>query len=177
MKLPLQVVFRGMEHSPWIEDVIREKATKLDRFCDHIMSCRVVVDMPHKHHHTGNMLEVRIDISAPGKEIVVNKEPSKDISAALRDAFDSAKRQLETYVQEQRRHVKTHEATPKAYVKQLFAEEGYGFIETIDGREVYFHGNSVIGEMFDRLKVGDEVTFVEEAGNEGPQASTVRMAS
>lgn len=177
MNLPLQVVFRGMENSPWIEDIIIEKASKLDRFCDHITSCRVVVDMPHRHHHTGNMLSVSIDISAPGKHIIVNKEPDKDISAALRDAFDSARRQLETYVQEQRRHVKTHEYSPRAHIKQLFPEEEYGFIETIDGREVYFHGNSVIGENFDHLKVGDEVTFVEEAGEKGPQASTVRMSS
>ncbi len=176
MKLPLQVVFRGMDSSPWIEEVIRERATKLDRFCDHIMSCRVVVEMPHRHHHSGNLLHIRIDISAPGKEIVVNKEPSKDISAAMRDSFDSAIRQLETYVQEQRRHVKTHASVPKARVKQLFQDEGYGFIETLDGREVYFHGNSLIGETFTRLKIGDEVTFVEEDGEKGPQASTVRMA-
>lgn len=181
MKLPLQVVFRNIESSQWIEDVIRERAAKLDRFCEYIMSCRVIVDIPHRHHHSGNFFRVRIDISTPGKEIVVNREPdehtsAKDMSAVLRDAFDSAKRQLETYVRERRHQVKTHIEQPSAKIKQLFPDEDYGFLETSDGRDIYFHANSIIGERFEHLKIGDSVTFVEEDGEKGPQASTVRYA-
>jgi cold shock CspA family protein len=58
-------------------------------------------------------------------------------------------------------------------ILRLFPYEGYGFLETRDHREVYFHRNSVLNRGFDRLEVGDEVRFVEEPGEKGPQASTV----
>jgi len=58
---------------------------------------------------------------------------------------------------------------------KLFSEEGYGFLETPDGREIYFHRNSVIGSDFDRLEIGTEVRFAEETGEQGPQASTVTI--
>jgi cold shock CspA family protein len=70
--------------------------------------------------------------------------------------------------------VKAHELTPHARVTKLFPEENYGFLETPDGIEVYFHRNSVLGGGFDRLQIGMEVSFVEEEGEKGPQASTVR---
>jgi cold shock CspA family protein len=41
-------------------------------------------------------------------------------------------------------------------------------------REIYFHRDSVLHDAFDRLAIGTEVTFVEEEGKKGPQASTVK---
>jgi cold shock CspA family protein len=58
----------------------------------------------------------------------------------------------------------------------VHAEDDYGFIVTPDGREVYFHRNSVVGGDFDRLEAGADVRFVEELGEQGPQASTVHPA-
>jgi cold shock CspA family protein/ribosome-associated translation inhibitor RaiA len=179
MQLPLQVSFRHMEHSEAIEALVREKATHLDTFADHIMSCRVVVEPAGKHHQHGNLYEVRIDLTVPDEEIAVTREPSqhteyRDIHVALRDAFDSARRKLEDYVRRRRGFVKAHDLAPHGRVVRLFPEEGYGFLETPDGREVYFHRHSVLDEGFDRLEVGTEVAFVEEAGKKGPQASTVR---
>jgi cold shock CspA family protein/ribosome-associated translation inhibitor RaiA len=181
MQLPLQVSFRHMEHSEAIEALIRERAAKLDSFSDHIMSCRVVVEPAGKHHQHGNLYEVRIDLTVPGEEIAVTREPSqhtesKDIHVALRDAFDSARRQLEDYVRRRRGSVKTLETAPHARVSKLFPEEGYGFIVTPDGREIYFHRDSVLHEGFNRLEIGTEVMFVEEEGKKGPQASTVKVA-
>jgi len=179
MKLPLQVSFRHMEHSDAIEAIVRERADRLDEFASHIMSCRVVVEPSGKHHLHGNTYEVRIDLTLPGGEIAVTREPSqhtesKDIAVAIRDAFDSARRQLEDYVRRQRGSVKAHETAPPAgRVSKIFPEEGYGFIETPDSREIYFHRDSVLHEAFDRLEIGAEVTFVEEEGKKGPQASTV----
>ena len=48
-------------------------------------------------------------------------------------------------------------------------------LETADGREVYFHLNSVLDDSFDRLTVESEVRFVEEMGEKDPQASTVHL--
>ena len=109
MQIPLQVTIRDMEPSAALDTHIREKAQKLDEFFDRIMSCRVVVEMPHKHHHQGKQFNVRIDIGVPGNEIVVNRDHSEDVYVALRDAFNAAKRQLEDYARKIRGDIKNHE--------------------------------------------------------------------
>jgi ribosomal subunit interface protein len=109
MQIPLQITIRDVEHSEALETHIREKAKKLDEFFNHIMSCRVVVEVPHKHHHQGKQYNVRIDIGVAGGEIAVNRDHAEDVYVALRDAFDVAKRQLEDYARKLRGDVKTHE--------------------------------------------------------------------
>lgn len=180
MQLPLQISFQHLPQSDEVEDIIYENAARLDGFCDHIMSCRVVVDVPHRHHKSGNLYQVRIDIKAPGEELVVNREAGqhteyKNLRVAIDDAFNTAVRLLEDYVRRHRLDVKAHaEATPHARVAKVFPEVDYGFLETPDGREIYFHRNSLLGADFDQLEPGTEVTFVEEMGDKGPQASTVK---
>lgn len=122
MQIPMQMTIRDMEHSEALETHIREKAKKLDEFFNHIMSCRVVVEMPHKHHHQGKQFNVRIDIGVPGNEIVVNRDHSEDVYVALRDAFDAAKRQLEDYARKVRGDVKTHEPKRTNEKDNLFPE-------------------------------------------------------
>lgn len=175
MKLPLQITVRDVSLSGAVEADIREKATKLDSFYDQIMSCRVIVEAPHRHQHQGVLYNVRIDLTVPGKEIVVKHEPHEDIYVAVRDAFDAARRQIEDFARRQRGDVKAHETPPHARVSKLFPAEGYGFLETPDGREIYFHRNSVLQGGFDRLSTGAEVRFSEEMGEKGPQASTVAL--
>lgn len=180
MKIPLQITFRHMEHSDALDAKIREKAQKLEQFSEHIMSCRVTIDLEHRHHHQGKLYSVKIDITMPGKEFIADRHPDKhhaheDVYVALRDAFDASRRQLEDYVRIQRGKVKEHEAIPHGKIKELFPSSDYGWIETPDGREVYFHRNSIIDEDFDNLATGDKVHFSEEMGEEGPQASTVHL--
>jgi ribosomal subunit interface protein len=122
MQIPMQITIRDFENSEALETHIRQKAQKLDEFFNHIMSCRVVVEMPHKHHHQGKQFNVRIDIGVPGNEIVVNRDHSEDVYIALRDAFDAAKRQLEDYVRKIRGQVKTHEAKISKERNNLFSE-------------------------------------------------------
>ena len=122
MQIPMQITIRDFENSEALEAHIREKAKKLDEFFNHIMSCRVVVEMPHKHHHQGKQFNVRIDIGVPGNEIVVNRDHSEDVYIALRDAFDAAKRQLEDYARKVRGDVKTHEPKSTKDRDSLFSE-------------------------------------------------------
>ena len=110
MQIPLQITIRDVEHSEALETHIREKAKKLDEFFNHIMSCRVVVEVPHKHHQQGKQFNVRIDIGVAGGEIAINRDHSEDVYVALRDAFDAAKRQLADYARKVRGDVKTHES-------------------------------------------------------------------
>jgi cold shock CspA family protein/ribosome-associated translation inhibitor RaiA len=195
---PVQVTFRDIEHSPEGEQWVREEAAKLDRIYPKITSCRVVIQMPHRRREWGNPYQVTVELSVPGRELVSSHEPTlhaaarqvqqkketkkleidstyKDMHAAIRDAFKVIKRQLQEYVREQRRELKVHDTPPHARVSRLFADEGYGFITTADGREIYFHKDSVLNNAFDRLRVGSEVNFAEEEGEKGPQASTVKL--
>ena len=178
MQLPLQVTFRNMPRSDAVETKIRERADKLDKFYNSIMSCRVIVEAPHAHHHQGKLFHLRIDLTVPNGELVVSKDAHadrthEDVYVAIRDAFDAAQRQLQNYARKQRRNVKTHEAPPRGKVTEVFPHMDYGLIHTNDGREVYFHRNSVINGGFDHLELGTPVRFAEEMGEEGPQASTV----
>lgn len=172
MKLPLQITTRNVSLSEAAADTIRDKAAKLETFYDSIMACRVLVEAPHRHKHQGIPYNVRLDITVPGGEIVVKREPNEDLYVAIRDSFDAARRQLQTFARRQRGQVKIHEAPPTGHVRDLHEE--YGFIETTDGREVYFHRNSVKGNGgFDHLAPDAEVKFVEEDGEQGPQATVV----
>ncbi len=175
MELPVQIVVRNASISKVAKDNILNKAEKLDSFYDRIISCRVAVEAPHRHKQKGLLYNVRIDITVPGGELVVKREPNEDVYVAIRDAFDAARRQLQAYARRQRQEVKTHGGAPRARVTKLFPDEGYGFLETPDGLEVYFHHNSVLNDGFNRLKVGSEVRYVQEQGEQGPQASTVTL--
>jgi ribosomal subunit interface protein len=157
-----------------VEAKIREKMTKLDQFSDRIMSCRVSVEESQRKQHQGKLFAVHVDITVPGKELVVNRVEHEDLYVAVRDAFDAAKRQLEEHARKRRGDIKTHTEAPIGKVAKIFPFDGYGFIVTNDGREVYFHRNSVLEPTFDRLEEGTEVAFLEEQGKEGPQA--VRVA-
>jgi cold shock CspA family protein len=181
MQLPLQIAYRNMEPSPQLDETIRREATGLDRFCDHIMGCRVVVDVPHRHHLHGNQYHVRLDITVPGDELIINREPAEHVSSrslerSIREAFDTAVRLLEDYVRKQRGLVKAH-AQPAAHarVRVVMHGQDHGFLETFDGREIYFHKHALAGSDFEQLQPGTEVTFVEELGEKGPQATTVRI--
>ena len=198
MILPIQVTFRNMEPSAVAESWVGEEAAKLDEFYNHIMACRVVLEKPSRHHKWGGLYHVRIDLTVPGGELVVRRQPSlrstmaqigetrvvkhlelkiphRDLRQAIDDAFKAMGRRLQDYARRQRGAVKSHEPTPRARVTKLFPAEGYGFLETPGGREIYFHKNSVLNEEFNHLKIGSAVRFAEEEGAKGPQASTVRM--
>ncbi len=122
MQIPLQITIRDIDHSEALETHIRDKVKKLDEFFNHIMSCRVVVEVPHKHHHQGKQFNVRIDISVPGGEIVVNRDHAEDVYVALRDAFDAAKRKIEDHARKIRGDTKTHEPKRQNESDDLTAE-------------------------------------------------------
>ncbi len=113
MQNPLQITFRGFSHSDAVAAKIREKAEKLNKFYPHIITCRVVVESEHHNHHQGNLFHVRIDITTPQKQVVVSQEhhdnhAHENLYIVIRDAFNSAKRQLEEHDRIQRGNVKTH---------------------------------------------------------------------
>lgn len=198
MQLPLQVTFRNMEASGAVQGWIEEEVARLESLYRPVMGCRVAVEVPHRHHKKGVQYHVRIDLTVPGGELVIKHQPSargralqagrreitkdlevgvphKNLRQAIDDAFKAAARRLQDYARRQNGRVKTHEPAPVARVSQLLADKGYGFLTAPDGREIYFHRDSVLNRAFNRLKVGTAVAFAEEQGEKGPQASTVRI--
>ena len=176
MSLPLEITLRDIPHSEAVETRIREKAEKLTRFNDRIMSCHVTVESPQRHKHQGKLYSVHVDIRLPaGVEVVVTRVQDEDVFVAIRDAFAVATRRIEEHSRKLRGEVKAHDVPHHARVTKLFPAQGYGFIQTPDGREVYFHRNSVNSPTFEDLEIGSEVFYTEEEGNEGPQARSLTM--
>ena len=198
MKIPLQITFRNMEPLPIAQEWIGEEAAKLETFYKHLIGCRVAIEIPHHHQRKGSAYHIRIDLTVPGRELVIKRQPSlrtrawetgksktakqfeldtphRDLRQAIDDAFKAAARRLQDYARRQSGRVKAHEHALEARITTLVSDHGYGFLTTQDGRELYFHRDSVLKAGFDRLRVGSKVTFVEEQGEKGPQASTVRI--
>jgi ribosomal subunit interface protein len=174
LQVPLQITFRDVRRSEALEDHIRQKAAKLEEFYPRITSCRVTVEELRKHHAQGRHFRVRIDARVPGhQELVANRDHDEDVYVALRDAFDAMARQLEEVEREQRGDVKAHLPPQHGRVTRLIADQGYGFIETGDGRELYFSRENVAHPGFDELAAGTEVQFIEELAAEGRQAKRV----
>src|SRR3954468_18006599 len=116
----VEVTFRNMQTSDWLEKDIRDRAAKLETYCPDIVSCHVAVGKPPRHQQNGKRFDVHIDIAVPGEEIAVSHSPHfrkqvddglrKDIRPVVRDAFAAAKRQLQDYVRRRRLEVKAHTA-------------------------------------------------------------------
>jgi cold shock CspA family protein/ribosome-associated translation inhibitor RaiA len=198
MEYPLQITYRNITPSETIEEWIHAEAAKLDRFYNRVMGCRVAIEMPHRHHRKGRHYHIRIDLTVPGEEIVVKREPSlsdrarqfgetelkkhlelqaphKNLRLAINDAFKAASRRLQDYARRQRGDTKSRAPLQVGRISKILPDEGYGFLTADDGRGIYFHRNSVLNRGFSRAKVGTRVSFVEQPGEKGPQASTVRV--
>jgi len=195
--IPLQITFHHAEVIPDIEELIRAEAAKLERYYPRVMSCRVKVEQ-EGGRRSGNLWNVRVDITVPGGEVVVNSEPSlggtarqtkqasirkgmeirrerQILQRAVRDAFIAARRQLQDFARKQRGDTKRTEQAQTAKITQVFGDKGYGFLVTPEGKEVYFHKDSVVNYSFEHLMPGTTVAFTEAKGEKGPQATSVKV--
>jgi len=177
MQTPLQISMRNLESSEPVRELIRKCVAKLEVFFDRITSCRVTIEVPQRFAAGVPIsYNVHIDIKVPREEIVIKRQADSLLLTAIQEAFDAAGRRLQDYARRTRGDVRGTAGGNRGTVTQLFPLEGYGFLMTDDGREVYFHRHSVLDHDFDRLEVGSVVRFAEEAGDHGPQASTVALA-
>jgi cold shock CspA family protein len=158
----------------------------------------VTVTLPHLHRQGGRHFHVRIELTVPdGPPIVVSHEPSlherlKDIEqeahhkdaeinsvhryagVAVHEAFDAARRRLEDFAREERGAIKVHQVPAHGEIVEVDRADGFGFIQAGEDR-IYFHRASVLDNAFEELMPGTRVAFVEEQGEKGRQASTVRI--
>jgi cold shock CspA family protein/ribosome-associated translation inhibitor RaiA len=197
MTMPPTVTFRRMRGTDALDADIRARLERLERYCPSLMDARVLVEPLARQHRAGTHYHIRIDLTVPGEEIAITHEASlrptaralasrktqkqdepdpaaKQLGVAIRESFAVARRRLQDYVRRRRRAVKVHAPRPVGRVVRLLPAKACGFLVAEDGREVYFHRNSVLNGGFRDLTVGSRVAFVEERGDKGAQASTVR---
>jgi ribosome-associated translation inhibitor RaiA len=180
MQEPLQISFHNMDASEILETRVREQWAKVERHYDGIISARIVLEAAHKQPHKST-LGVSISIGVPGRDIVVKREQrlheaDDHATWVINEAFHVAERQLEEYAQRQRRDVKAHEGEREyARIVRLYPDQDYGFIETRERLNIYFHRDVVRDADFADLKEGDGVlyTLAPDEGSMGPMASSV----
>jgi ribosomal subunit interface protein len=179
MQKELRLRWRNVMPSEAVEAHVRDEVKRLEKFHGRITGCEVTLESPSRHHRNGaQKFRVRIELTVPGGKVVVARDRARneaqaDLYLALRQAFREAKRQLQDRLGRHDARIAGHVEPPRATVAVLMPD--HGFLRTADGRELYFHERSVLRGAFARLRVGDAVRFAEEAGEEGPQASTVEL--
>ncbi len=99
MNRPLQIVYRDFERTESVDDYVHKQFDKLLEHAERMQSCRVAIESPHKHKLHGRHFRVRIDMTVPGAEIVVDRSPDEgreheNAYAAIDDAFEHAVRRL-----------------------------------------------------------------------------------
>ena len=186
MERPLEIAFHNLPPSEALEAEIRKRVAKLEKFFPRLTGCRVSVEALHNQHQTGNLYEVHIILSVPGRDIAVSREPNKakqryanpDAYVSLRQAFEAAERQLGQF-KERRRDapVSPDGSALTGQVTLIQPGDDHGFILTNTGTQLYFHRDSVTNTRFEDLREGDRVHYVEEEGDAGPVATKVRIAA
>jgi len=181
MQTPVEIEFQEIVANPAVQDMIADHVKKLEQLYGRITACRIVVKGPGKRHKTGGLYDINIRLALPdGRDVDIGRTPKQDerhsdLPFAINDAFKRAGRRLQDSARRMEGMVKSHEGQPVGTVLRLDPAGQFGFLQSNDGKEVYFHRNSVLDGEFSELAVGSRVTFVDEIGEKGVQATTVKL--
>jgi cold shock CspA family protein/ribosome-associated translation inhibitor RaiA len=174
--LPLDVHIEGRNLEIWPE--WREKiAGELARLQKHYLNpiLHVRVEIMGTSHHRHGAFEIRLVAGVPGDTLTVSRQ-GEYVLPLIVEALDVLDRRLEEDSQIRQQKVKAHEEFAQhGKIVRLFPEKDFGFLETPDGLEVYFHAHAVKKGRFDSLTPGQPVKFALEEGEKGPQATWVRV--
>lgn len=114
MGTPVEIALRGIPPSDALERYIGEEARRLDGVCDSIRSCQVVAEAQQREKPLGVQLAVRLIITLPGTEVVVNREHGSDVYAAVHNAFAAAGRQLKDHMRRRDVEVRSRNGLPNS---------------------------------------------------------------
>jgi len=181
MQTPVEIEFQEIAANPKIQELIEDHVKKLEQRYGRITACRIVVKGPGHHHQAGGLYDINIRIALPdSREVHIGRTPKADerhseLSFAINDAFKRARRQLQDNVRRMEGMIKSHDGQPVGTVARLDPGGEFGFLQSNDGEEIYFHRNSILGAKLSELKIGSRVVFSQEIGEKGPQATTVKL--
>lgn len=181
MTTPLEISFHNLTPSPAIEAAIEKRVAKLEKLYPRLTSVRVSVEKPHRQNRTTSPFEVHVEMNVPGRVLAVTRETKHarqrfarpTIQTSVNEAFRTAEAQLKEFKAQQRGAVKTHPAMLQGTVRRVDRRNGVGFLITNEGKEIYFHSNSLLSGEFEKLKRGDAVHYTEALGDTGPTANKV----
>lgn len=170
--MDLKIEWLHTKPSPYWKKAIEARLNELQKGRQKIIHARVV--LKKDQHHQSGADEVTIVLSVPQKVLTVSKT-GETLGVAITMALDAIEQEWERYRERRQRtgQKRAVEGHPQGVIARLFKDRDYGFIEANGQGEVYFHKNSVRGSSFQSLRIGTQVEFDLEAGNEGPQASRV----
>jgi cold shock CspA family protein/ribosome-associated translation inhibitor RaiA len=174
--LPLDVHIEGrnLEIQPeWREKIEKELARLQKHYLNPILHVRV--EIIGTAHHRHGALEIRLVAAVPGDTLTVSRQGDYVLSLIV-EALDVLDRRLEEHSHIRQQKVKVHEEfAQQGKILRVFPEKDFGFLETPDGLEVYFHAQAVKKGKFASLTPGQRVKFALEEGEKGPQAAWVRV--
>lgn len=176
--MELKIETRNVElRKGWQERVEEEKEKLVRNFAAYLLHLRVVIEAT-THHKEGGF-EIKLVASVPNDTVVVTRKGGA-VRPLLVEAFDVLSLQLKENLRKKRKNKKPAEALADGdsygTISKLSPHESYGFIVTVDERDVYFHENALKNVEMEELSEGDAVFYGETYGDKGPQASWVRLA-
>lgn len=185
MERQLQITYKGLDSSPSLETLIRERAERLERHHSHVIGCRVAVEVPHRSPDSGKTaIAIAVEVEVAGRNMIVGKseterrELKNDHTAVVARAFEAVQRQLEDSIRSKRDQIRHADGSLQTgQVVRLFPDSGYGFIEVKGHPDLHFTRDDVAGGGFDSMEVGAmvQVTPSPTEGPMGPRASDVRL--
>ena len=180
MVAPLDIVWKNIDKSETIEQTVRARADELERLCPRIVALHVFIEEPRRREWRGDLLSIRIRIGVPDDYLTVDHnlhtpQRHEEMSIAVAAAFDAARRRVEDYLRARRGQARIEELWPMGEVVRLSRPQRDGVVRTAEGREIHFNAQVVLHGAYDLLEIGGRVRFVEQAGDNGPRASSVRL--
>jgi cold shock CspA family protein/ribosome-associated translation inhibitor RaiA len=172
--MELRVDSRNVAMAPRWKTEIERRMADLQEGHDDLIHGRVTLTKNRHHKKAQLVAEAVVVVTLPGRHTITARKEDKTFEEAIRAAFASVEIELRKYREKRAsKEVRVPPVPLRGVVCKLFPREGYGFILQEGGGEVYFHRNAVHGLVFEELEDGTEVTFNVEAGEKGPQATTV----
>lgn len=175
--MELKVETRNVElRKGWQDKIDGEKEKLIRHYANFVLHLRVSIEA-NTHHKEGGY-EIKIVATVPQDTVVVTRK-GEAVRSVLTEAFDVLALQLKEIQRKKRSSVKVSPDTASdstGVIRKVSPHESYGFIVGSDEREVYFHENALKDISIDNLTEGDSVIFGETVGDNGPQASWVRVA-
>ena len=176
--MELKVEARNVElRKGWQTKSQEEKEKLVRHYPNFVLHLRVSIEAT-AHHKEGGF-EIKLVATVPNDTVVVSRK-GDTVRPALTESFDVLTLQLKE-IQRKKRKIKKNPSQASSadgvgVIRKLSPYESYGFITSIDQRDIYFHENSLKNVHMDELSEGDSVIFGESYGDKGPQATWVRPA-